>query len=85
MMRSYVRSYVYILMSFANCIHLTRVVIPASVTKIENNLFQDCLGLETIYFAGTRSQWQAIEIGEENTRLKSVQVICESTGPETAE
>lgn len=66
-------------------VNLKYVVIPASVTKIENNLFQDCLGLETIYFAGTRSQWQAIEIGEENTRLKSVQVICESTGPETTE
>jgi len=66
-------------------VNLKYVVIPASVTKIENNLFQDCLSIETIYYAGTRSQWQAIEIGEENDKLKSVRVICESTGPEATE
>ena len=49
---------------------------------IEDNVFQKCDALQTIYFAGTAEQWNAITKGEENTELNLARVVVNSTGPE---
>lgn len=37
------------------------VTIPASVTRIKQNAFQDCPYLSVIFFKGTQKEWEAIE------------------------
>ncbi|MBQ9844988.1 MAG: leucine-rich repeat protein [Oscillospiraceae bacterium] len=46
--------------SFIDCYKLREMVIPASVTKIENHAFSWCDALETIYYGGTEAQWNKI-------------------------
>lgn len=48
----------------AGCDKLTYVKIPKSVKKIKKGAFSDCDNLKTIYFAGTKSQWEKIRIEE---------------------
>lgn len=48
----------------AGCDTLTYVKIPKSVKKIKKGAFSDCDNLKTIYFAGTKSQWEKIRIEE---------------------
>ncbi|MEZ5327700.1 MAG: leucine-rich repeat domain-containing protein [Verrucomicrobiales bacterium] len=38
--------------AFRGCVSLTRMVIPESVTTIREQAFQDCIGLESLYFLG---------------------------------
>ena len=51
--------------SFVGCTSLTSITLPESVTSIGNFAFQKCSGLRTIYYAGTRAQWDAIEKGSD--------------------
>lgn len=48
----------------AGCDKLTYVKIPKSVKRIKKGAFSDCDNLKTIYFAGTKSQWEKIRIEE---------------------
>ncbi len=62
------------------CEAITTVTIPSSVTSIERYVFSDCVELETVYYGGTKSQWNAIVIAENNDPLYSatiVYAICE--------
>jgi len=47
---------------FLNCPYLTGVQINASVKKICAYAFANCPELKEIHFAGTRGQWENIEI-----------------------
>ena len=49
--------------SFYGCGRLESVVIPKSVTKIESYAFYDCSSLNTVFYAGTEAEWDAITIG----------------------
>lgn len=49
----------------AGCDTLTYVKIPKSVKKIKKGAFSDCDNLKTIYFAGTKAQWEKIRIEKE--------------------
>ncbi len=55
---------------------LTSVYIPTSVTNIDGS-FYNCLNLTTIQFAGTISQWDAIEKSEDwKENAPATEVIC---------
>lgn len=45
------------------------VVIPGGITHIESGAFRDLLWLETVYYAGTEEEWDAISIDSSNTSL----------------
>jgi len=82
-------------LAFSDCWRLESVTIPASVTEIGVEAF-DCEGyfpdldgnntdpvLKDVYYAGTKAQWEAIEINPDgNEALFNATIHFESTGPE---
>ena len=57
---------------FFNCKSLTDITIPNSVTSIEDWAFYYCDSLTAIYYMGTESEWNAINIGDYNSNLKQI-------------
>ena len=57
--------------AFYSCDSLTSITIPASVTSIGYEAFRYCSDLKTVYYTGTRSEWNNINIGSENSPLTS--------------
>ena len=54
--------------AFGNCSKLTEVVIPVSVTSIESGAFLGCTALRDVSFGGTRTQWEAVVINNNDGR-----------------
>ena len=48
---------------------LTSVTIPGSVTSIGSSAFSGCPSLKDVYYAGTQTQWDAVQIGDYNGSL----------------
>ena len=55
--------------AFLGCEELTSVTIPVSVTQISVYAFSDCDSLASVYYAGTESQWDKINIEKGNDSL----------------
>lgn len=62
--------------AFAECDKATEVRIGDVVTEIGNSAFAGCVTLKRIHFLGTKAEWNAIHIGENNDVLKDVEIIC---------
>lgn len=60
---------------FQRCTALTTVTIPASITTIDSLAFDDCSSLKTVYYGGSKAQWQALAADVDE--LENVTVICE--------
>ena len=69
------------LAAFSNCTGLTSVEIPESVTTVEPYAFSDCISLTDVYFGGTQSQWEQIEIGWDNDYLTGATIHYGKTDP----
>ena len=73
--------------AFADCNVLESVTIPASVTTIMEHMFDNpsnptggCPMLKTVKYAGTKEQWDKINLAENNDILKStMEVLCNIT------
>lgn len=52
---------------FDKCENLKEIVIPASVTSIDRAAFRDCNSLDTVYFRGTKEQWETLLNENTNT------------------
>ena len=50
--------------TFYACSNLTSITIPVSVTKIDHNAVQASNNLKDLYYAGTKAQWDTINIGD---------------------
>ncbi len=55
--------------AFCDCTNLTSVTIPVSLTSIRSSAFYGCSSLTDVYYSGTESDWNSIEIGAENDSL----------------
>jgi len=60
--------------AFAYGTSLESISIPQSVTAIGEQAFSDCSALKDVYYAGARSQWKSIDIGEFNTSLTNATI-----------
>ena len=58
-------------MMFDNCTALTSVSIPKTVTLIEGSAFIGCDALETVHYAGSAEEWEAVTIEDNNEALSN--------------
>lgn len=65
--------------SFDHCTALKSIVIPDGVTRIGESAFNCCQKLETVYYGGTASDWNKIEIERYNKRLTSAELVIADT------
>ena len=68
--------------AFQSCTSLTRIDIPEGVTIIEDDAFSECTSLTDVYFAGSKSQWDKINIGWGNDAIRNATVHYGKTSPE---
>ena len=71
--------------AFRDCSGLTSVTIPDSVTSIREYAFSDCDNLKDVFYAGTESQWNAIDIYSYNDSLTDANIIFNYVPPHTHE
>ncbi|MCQ2470813.1 MAG: leucine-rich repeat protein [Clostridia bacterium] len=55
--------------AFFLCKSLKSVILPSSITNIGDFAFSDCPSLEDVYFLGSQSQWNKVNIGDYNGYL----------------
>ena len=55
--------------AFSSCDNLTSITIPSSVTTIGYRAFEYCYSLNAVYYTGTESEWNAINVGANNDSL----------------
>lgn len=67
-------------LSFTDCDSLTSITIPNSVTSIARRAFSYCISLKTVYYTGTKAEWDKISIDDYNTELLSANIIYNYTG-----
>ena len=63
--------------AFSYCTNLTSVTIPESMKYIDLCAFQGCNNLKDIYYAGTKAQWEAIDIDDYNDPLLNATIHYE--------
>lgn len=61
--------------AFTDCRSLNRVIIGKGVTNIEKGAFYICSSLTTVYYTGTKEQWNLITIEENNERLTNSTIV----------
>lgn len=68
--------------AFSGCAGLTSITIPDSVTSIGEKAFSACSGLKTVFYAGTKEQWEIVSIGSHNYYLTSATKVFNYDGVE---
>ena len=67
-------------LALRNCTALESIALPATVTSIGESAFGGCTNLSTVYYAGTKEQWEAATIGTDNAPLSSANMVYNYTG-----
>jgi hypothetical protein len=60
--------------AFDECTSLTNITIPDSVTSVGNCAFYNCTSLTDVYYVGSQSQWNKIEIDSNNECLLNANI-----------
>lgn len=55
--------------AFESCENLTKIIVGKNLAEIGDFAFGECLRLRDVYYKGTRTQWNNIEIGFANAAL----------------
>ncbi len=58
-----------------NCWELEYITLPNTITKIEENAFLTCYKLSTIYYEGSKAEWNNIQIENGNDYVKTATVV----------
>ena len=67
--------------AFRDCISLTSITIPDSLTSIGHTAFYKCDRISTVYYGGTADAWSNISIGVSNTELTRATHYYSETEP----
>jgi hypothetical protein len=54
------------------------IVLPATLTTVEDSAFANCNALRTIFFSGTEEQFDTISISDSNEALKNANLYIYS-------
>ncbi len=68
--------------TFYYCNSLTSVTIPNSVTSIGDDAFSECHALVDVYYRGSQTQWNNINVGRNNDSLFDATIHYNSSGGE---
>ena len=49
--------------TFIDCHELTSVTLPSSLKSLGASIFRGCENLKTIYYEGSKKEWESIDIG----------------------
>lgn len=60
---------------FSFCENLKTLTFTSNVRKIGDKAFNDNKDLSTVYYYGTKEQWETIEVGIDNTHLKNANIV----------
>jgi len=60
---------------FSCCYALEEVTMRSPITKIASFAFSECPSMKKLTVAGTKTQWDAVIIEEENTILETVEIV----------
>lgn len=60
------------------CRSLTAITIPASVTEIGSSAFKNCINLTDVYYGGTESEWNTINVAMGNSPLNNPTIHYQS-------
>lgn len=60
--------------AFRKCTGLQSITIPYGVNTIEQVAFSDCTNLNDVYYAGSKADWEAISIADNNNCLTDANI-----------
>ncbi|MBQ2904050.1 MAG: leucine-rich repeat protein [Clostridia bacterium] len=60
---------------FSFCENLKTLTFTSNVRIIGDSAFNDNKELNTVYYYGTKEQWESIEVSEDNTHLKNANIV----------
>lgn len=60
--------------AFAKCINLNSITIPKTVKEIRSDAFRECNELKNIYYTGSMSEWENINIWSNNDALSKATI-----------
>ena len=61
--------------AFNGCVSLASITIPASVKSIGSGAFDGCSSLKTVYYQGSKAQWQWKKIKIKDSIIKACEII----------
>lgn len=74
-------------LAFRACETLSTVTLGSGITAVEEYAFDGCVSLKTVNYTGTKEEWNAIAVSDNNTALIYANILCadgqlrsESTG-----
>lgn len=62
--------------ALVTCSSFASITIPKSVTSVGLSAFLSCSGLSDVYYSGTKEQWKAITIENNNECLSAAAIHC---------
>lgn len=62
--------------AFYGCKRLEKINLPKSLKHIESKVFDNCINLPEIEYEGTLSEWNAIDISNDNITLSLCNIHC---------
>ncbi|MBQ9857839.1 MAG: leucine-rich repeat domain-containing protein, partial [Oscillospiraceae bacterium] len=63
--------------AFENCVNLEVINIPRRLHTIPESAFSGCSSLDTVYYSGSESKWNSIDIASDNEPVLNAEIIFE--------
>ncbi|MBQ4039879.1 MAG: leucine-rich repeat domain-containing protein [Oscillospiraceae bacterium] len=63
--------------TFENCVNLEVVNIPRRLYTISESAFSGCSSLDTVYYSGSETKWNSIDIASDNEPVLNAEIIFE--------